>query len=95
MLYTLDTRACVQVLSVREVAANGVLELEGADARTIRVHMERCAPCHWADIDGRMDPLAAVLAVDVASTRCWKASGAAACCCVTGVPGALGPPDAL
>jgi hypothetical protein len=39
---------------VKEVAPNGVLELGGgSNARTVRVHMERCAPCHWADIDDR------------------------------------------
>jgi hypothetical protein len=77
MLDTLDTRAGARILRVRSVADNGVLELEGADARTVRVHMERCAPCHRADIDGRVDPRAAVPPPDFACTVCRKASGAA------------------
>lgn len=77
MLDTLDTRAGSSVLRVRAVGENGVLELEGADARIVRVHVERCAPCHRPDIDGRMDPRAAVPPPDFACTRCRKASGAA------------------
>jgi transposase InsO family protein len=77
MLDTLDTRAGASVLRVRAVAENGVLELEGSDARTVRVHMERCAPYHRPDVDGRMDPRTAVPTLDFACTRCRKASGAA------------------
>ncbi|GAQ83296.1 hypothetical protein KFL_001420210 [Klebsormidium nitens] len=58
MVDTLDTRAGARILRVRSVGGNGVLELEGADARTVRVHVERCAPCHRADVDGRVDPSA-------------------------------------
>jgi hypothetical protein len=75
MLDTLDTRAGARILRVRSVADNGVLE--GADATTVRVHMERCAPCHRADIDGRVDPRAAVPPPDFACMRCRKSSGAA------------------
>ena len=74
---TLDTRAGSRVLRVRQTFPNGVLELEGADARTVRVHMERCAPCHRADIDTSMDPRAAVPSADFACTQCRKSSGAA------------------
>jgi hypothetical protein len=77
MLDTLDTRAGASILRVRAGAENGVLELEGSDARTVRVHMERCAPCHRPDVDGRMDPRTAVPPPDSACTRCRKASGAA------------------
>jgi hypothetical protein len=73
MLDTLDTRAGARILRVRSVADSGVLELEGADARTVRVHMERCAPCHRADID----PRTVVPPPDFACTRCQKSSGAA------------------
>jgi hypothetical protein len=76
MLDTLDTRAGAHILRVRAVADNGVLELEGSDARTVRVHMERCAPCHRPDIDARVDPRTAVPPPDFACTRCRKASGA-------------------
>jgi hypothetical protein len=77
MLDTLDTRAGARILRVRAVAANGVLELEGSDGRTVRVHMERCAPCHRADVDGRMDPRTAVPSLDFACTRCRRSTGAA------------------
>jgi transposase InsO family protein len=77
MLDTLNTRAGASILRVRTVSENGVLELEGSDSRTVRVHMERCAPCHRPDIDGRMDPRTAVPPPDFACTRRRKASGAA------------------
>jgi hypothetical protein len=77
MVDTLDTRAGARILRVREVAPNGVLELEGLDARTIGVHMERCAPCHRSDIDVGVDPRVAVPPANFACTRCRKASGAA------------------
>jgi hypothetical protein len=76
MLDMLDTRAGARILRVRSVADSGVLELEGADARTVRVHMERCAPCHRADIDGWIDRRAAVPPPDFACTRCRKSCGA-------------------
>jgi hypothetical protein len=60
MVDTLDTRAGARILRVKEVAPNGVLELEGSDARTVRVHMERCAPCYRVDIDDHVDPRVAV-----------------------------------
>jgi hypothetical protein len=37
MLDTLDTRARARILRLRAVAENGVLELEGGDARTVQV----------------------------------------------------------
>jgi hypothetical protein len=77
MVDTLDTRAGARIMRVKEVAPNGVLELEGSDARTVRVHMERCAPCHRVDIDDRVDPRVAVPPANFACTRCRKASGAA------------------
>jgi hypothetical protein len=77
MLDTLDTRAGARILRVRSVAADGVLELEGSDGRTVRVHIERCAPCHRADIDGRVDPRAGVPSKDFACTRCQRSTGAA------------------
>jgi hypothetical protein len=77
MLDTLDTRAGARILRVRLVTDSGVLELEGADVRTVRVHMERRAPCHRADIDRRVDLRAAVPPPDFACTRCRKSSRAA------------------
>jgi hypothetical protein len=45
MVDTLDTRAArARILRMKEVAPSGVLELEGLDARAVRVHMDRCAP---------------------------------------------------
>jgi hypothetical protein len=77
MLDTLDTRAGTRILRIRAVAEGGVLELEGSDGRTVRVHMERCAPCHRADVDGRVDPRKAVPSPDFACTRCRRSMGAA------------------
>jgi hypothetical protein len=77
MVDTLDIRAGMRILRVKEVAPNGVLELEGSDLRTARVHMERCASCHRVDIGDRVDPRVAVPPANFACTRCRKASGAA------------------
>jgi hypothetical protein len=78
MVDTLDTRARARIVRVKEVAPNGVLELEGSDARTVRVHMERCASCHRVYIvDDHVDPRVAVPPANFACTRCRKASGAA------------------
>jgi hypothetical protein len=77
MLDTLDTRAGERTLRVRAVAENGVLELEGSDARTVRVHVERCAPCHRVDIDGRVDPRRAVPSSDFSCRRCQRSTGVA------------------
>ena len=43
---TLDVKTTRTILRVRAIRPHGVLELEGADGRTIRVRMELCAPCH-------------------------------------------------
>lgn len=77
MMDTLDTRAGARILRVRAVAESGVLKLEGSDGRTVRVHMEQCAPCHRADIDGRVDPRTAVPFLDFACSRCRRSTGAA------------------
>ncbi|GAQ92570.1 hypothetical protein KFL_010570010, partial [Klebsormidium nitens] len=73
MLNTLDSRAGPRILRVKQVRAGGVLELEGADARTVRVHMELCAPCHRTDIDDRQDARLARPTVDFACTECRRA----------------------
>ena len=43
---TLDVKTTRTILRVRAVRPQGVLELEGADGKTVRVRMELCAPCH-------------------------------------------------
>ena len=43
---SLDVKTTRTILRVRAVHPHGVLELEGADGRTVRVRMELCAPCH-------------------------------------------------
>jgi hypothetical protein len=83
MLDTLKTKVGQRILRLRTVRPEGVLELEGADARTVRMLMERCAPCHRPDMTSRW-------------TRSWRcpletlrARGAGrpvakeACCCAT------------
>ena len=74
-LNTLDSSAGPHILRVKGVRQTGVLELEGADARTVRVHMERCAPCHRVDIDPSQDPRLARPTVGLACTRCRHADG--------------------
>ena len=43
---TLDVKTTRTILRVRDIRPQGVLELEGADGKTVRVRMELCAPCH-------------------------------------------------
>jgi hypothetical protein len=86
MLDTLDTQARTRILRVRAVAEGGVLELGGLDGRTVRVHMEWCAPCHRADVDLRVSTrarpyLLLILHVPgVGGRRGWLG-----CCYVTSV----------
>ncbi|GAQ90023.1 hypothetical protein KFL_005900100 [Klebsormidium nitens] len=52
---------------------------------------ERCAPCHRADVDGRVDPRAAVPPADFACTRgCRKSTGAARMLLCDGCTGLAG-----
>jgi hypothetical protein len=42
----LDTSFGRTILKIKAIRPSGVLELQGADGRTIRDHSKNCAPCH-------------------------------------------------
>jgi hypothetical protein len=48
---TLDTSSSRTILRIKAIKASGVLELQGADGRTIRDHSKNCAPCHLPNLD--------------------------------------------
>jgi hypothetical protein len=48
---TLDTSSNHTILRIKAIRPLGVLELQGADGRTIRDHSKNCAPCHLPNLD--------------------------------------------
>ncbi len=48
---TLDTSSGRTILRIKAIRPSGVLELQGADGRTIRDHSKNCAPCHLPNLD--------------------------------------------
>jgi hypothetical protein len=53
--YTLEPKAQPHILMVCEVLGNGVLRLKGKCGRTIKVHVETCAPCHLPGVKTEVD----------------------------------------
>jgi hypothetical protein len=48
---TLDTSSGRTILRIKAIRPSSVLELQGADRRTIRDHSKNCAPCHLPNLD--------------------------------------------
>jgi len=48
---TLDTSSSRTILRIKAIRPSGVLELQGADGRTIQDHLKNCAPCHLPNLD--------------------------------------------
>jgi hypothetical protein len=48
---TLDISSSRTILRIKAIRASGVLELQGANGRTIRDHSKNCAPCHLPNLD--------------------------------------------
>jgi hypothetical protein len=48
---TLDISYGRIILRIKAIRPSGVLELQGADGRTIRDHSKNCAPCHLPNLD--------------------------------------------
>jgi hypothetical protein len=48
---TLDTSSGRIILRIKVIRPSGVLELQGADGRTIRDHSKNCAPCHLSNLN--------------------------------------------
>ena len=62
---TLDVRSSRTILRVKAVRPHGVLELEGADGKTVSVRMELCAPCHIPNLVTDAAGVSADLACEV------------------------------
>jgi hypothetical protein len=48
---TLDNSSSRTILRIKAIRPSGVLELQGADERTIWDHSKNCAPCHMPNLD--------------------------------------------
>jgi hypothetical protein len=48
---TLDISSDRTILKIKEIRPSSVLELQGADRRTIRDHSKNYAPCHLQNLD--------------------------------------------
>ncbi len=48
---TLDTFSCCTILRIKAIKPSSVLELQGANGRTIWDHSKNCAPCHLPNLD--------------------------------------------
>jgi hypothetical protein len=48
---TLDTSTSRTILRIKAITPSGVLELQGADGRTICDHSKNCTPCHLPNLD--------------------------------------------
>ncbi|KAH9558895.1 hypothetical protein CY35_06G031900 [Sphagnum magellanicum] len=48
---TLDTSSDRTILRIKAIRPSSVLELQGANKRTIRDHSKNCAPCHLLNLD--------------------------------------------
>jgi hypothetical protein len=53
--HTLEPKAQPHILMVCEVLGNGVLRLKGKCGRTVKVHVETCAPCHLSGVKTEVD----------------------------------------
>jgi hypothetical protein len=47
----LDASSSRTILRIKAIRPSGVLELQGADGRTIQDHSKNCAPCHLPNLD--------------------------------------------
>jgi cbb3-type cytochrome oxidase cytochrome c subunit len=74
---TLDVIAGRTILRVREVLASRVLMLEGRDGVVWKDHVHNCAPCHFSNVDGRVDPSLVVIRADLRCMLCGSKGGAA------------------
>jgi hypothetical protein len=48
---TLDTSFGRSILRIKAIRPSGVLELQGANKRTVRDHSKNCAPCHLPNLN--------------------------------------------
>jgi hypothetical protein len=66
----LDPKSGRIILRVKKVLGTGRLLLEGRNTKTIKEHMENCAPCHNPNIDLLQNPALADQEIDQACEIC-------------------------
>jgi hypothetical protein len=74
---SLDPRVGRLVLIVKSVGSGGRLVLKGHDKKTVRDHVENCAPCHLPNLDIRQNPRLARGDVDHSCQVCHQTTGGA------------------
>jgi hypothetical protein len=74
---TLDVMASRTILRVLEVLASGVLMLEGRDGVIWKDHVRNCAPCHFPNVDGIVDPSLAMVRASLRCMLCGSRGGIA------------------
>lgn len=69
---SLDSNVGRLILRVKQVLGSGRIVLEGRDKKTVKEHVENCAPCHNPNIDLWQNPRLAQGDVDQACQVCHK-----------------------
>jgi hypothetical protein len=72
---SLDPRVGRLVLRFKSVGSGGRLILEGRDKKTVRDHVENCAPCHLPNLDIWQNPRLARGDIDRNCQVCHQTTG--------------------
>jgi hypothetical protein len=67
---SMDPKSGRIILRVKKVLGTGRLLIEGRDTKTIKEHVENCAPCHNPNIDLLQNPALADVELDQACEVC-------------------------
>jgi len=73
---TLDTSSSRTILRIKVIRPLGVLELQGADGRTIRDHSKNCAPCHLPNLNPTIIMLTWIPPLDYPCHVCQRTDNA-------------------
>jgi PHD-finger len=73
---TLDTSTSRVILRVKVIRPSGVLELQGANGRTIADNAKNCAPCHLPNLDPTIVTATWIPPVDYPCKVCLRADDA-------------------
>ncbi len=69
---TLDTSSGRTILRIMAIRPSCVLELQGANGRTIQDHSENCAPCHMSNLDATIITLTWIPPLDYPCQVCQR-----------------------
>jgi len=73
---TLDTSSSRTILKIKAIKPSSVLELQGADERTIRDHSKNYAPCHLPNLDPTIITLTWIPPLDYPCQVCQRTDDA-------------------